>query len=150
MVDWVPVDVAASAITDILLTQENGYSVHNIANPHPIEWNELVDILQSSSLIGKDNTKMEEVDMKEWVHRLKMLANSADSDSDISPLTVPGLKLLHFFENMCNEEEGHVVSKVFETDKTRAISKALRQCGGMRKEWIEMNIQRWREGGFVV
>jgi thioester reductase-like protein len=150
MVDWVPVNVAASTITEILLHRENGYSVHNIVNPHPIKWEELMEMLQSSSLTGKEKSKLEGVDMKEWVHRLKMLSDSAESDPMISPLTVPGLKLLHFFENMCNEEEGHVVSKLFETEKTREVSRALRECGAMRGEWIEMNVQRWREGGFVV
>lgn len=145
MVDWIPVDVAAATITDILLHQENGYSVHNIVNPRLIEWEKLVEMLQFSTL-NAEKAKMEEVDMKEWVHRLKILA----SDTGISPTTVPGLKLLHFFENMCNELEGHVVSKVFETEKTRGVSSALRACGAMRGEWIEMNLKKWRVGGFVV
>jgi thioester reductase-like protein len=145
MVDWIPVDVAAATITDILLCQENGYSVHNIVNSHLIEWKELVEMLQSSAL-KTEEAKMEEVDMKEWVHRLKILA----SDAGVSPTTIPGLKLLHFFENMCNELEGHVVSKVFETEKTRGVSSALRDCVAMRREWIEMNVKKWRERCFVV
>jgi thioester reductase-like protein len=149
MVDWVPVDVAASAISDVLLhqrqSQEVRYSVHNIANPHPIKWEELVDMLQASNLLAsRKEGAMEEVDMKEWVHRLTTLANSgADSQ------TVPGLKLLQFFENMLNEEEGHVVSKLFQTEKTRGVSKALRECSGMRQEWIDANVARWREAGFL-
>jgi hypothetical protein len=51
---------------------------------------------------------------------------------------------------MCNEEEGHVVSKTFKTEKTRNISKALRGCGPMTPKWIEMNVHRWREDGFVL
>lgn len=149
MVDWVPVDVAASTISDILLhppnSQEATYSVHNIVNPHPIRWEELVGMFHASSLLGsgKEET-MEEVDMKEWVHRLTTLANS-DADSK----DVPGLKLLQFFENMLNEEEGHVVSKLFETMKTRGVSRALRECSGMRQEWIDANVARWRERGFL-
>ncbi len=147
MVDWVPVDIAASTISDILLqphqqgNREVGYTVHNIVNPYPIQWEELVTMLQSSSLTS---SKLEEVDMKEWVQRLSALANSSSDARD-----VPGLKLLQFFENMCNEEEGHVVSKVFETGKTRGLSRALRECGGMRGEWIEMSVGRWRESGFI-
>jgi hypothetical protein len=45
--------------------------------------------------------------------------------------------------------QGHVVSKVFETGKTRGLSRALRECGGMRGEWIEMSVGRWRESGFI-
>lgn len=105
-------------------------------------------MVQTSFLTAEAKPKMEEVDMKEWVHRLKMLADSAESDPTISSLTIPGLRLLHFFESMCDAEDGQVISKVFETDKTTAVSQALRECGGMRSEWIEMNVQRWREIGF--
>lgn len=148
MVDWVPVDIAAQTISDVLLHEpsspsaENGYAVHNIVNPNLIEWFELVEMLQSSSLA--DNG-LEEVDMKEWVSRLNTLANTG-----ISSTALPGLKLLHFFESMLDEEEGHVVSKVFETGKSRGVSKALSECGAMRGEWIGMNVGRWREGGFLV
>lgn len=89
---------------------------------------------------------MEEVDMKEWASRLKTLSHFPEAD----PAKVPGLKLLHFFENMCDAEEGHVVSKTFETAKTRAVTRSLRECGAVRAEWIEMNVGRWREEGFVV
>jgi hypothetical protein len=147
MVDWVPVDVAASTISDVLLhpqlDREKGYAVHNIVNPDPISWNSLIGMLQASSLT-RENCRMEEVDMKEWVHRLSTLASTGVDSQD-----VPGLKLLNFFENMCNEEEGHVVSKLFETQKTRRVSRALRECGGMKQEWIEMILGRWREGGFI-
>lgn len=148
MVDWVPVDIAAATMTDVLLHKESGYTVHNIVNPHPVTWCSLVDMLQSSSLLNNQQSgkTLEEVDMKEWVHRLKLHSNSPKANA----VTVPGLKLLQFFEDMCNEEEGHVVSKIFETEKTRAISNALRECGPMTGEWIEMNVQRWREGGFVI
>lgn len=85
--------------------------------------------------------------MKTWVHRLTSLANSG-----ADPKNVPGLRLLQFFENMLDEEEveGHVGSKVFETGKTRNISKTLRECGGMRGEWIRANVERWREVGFLL
>jgi thioester reductase-like protein len=148
MVDWVPVDVAASIITDILLHPANGYSVHNIVNPYPVKWEELVDMLQSSSLASKEKAKieMDEVDIKEWVHRLKTLSNSPNAN----PMTVPGLKLLHFFEKMCNEVEEHVFNKVFETEKTRSVAGTLRTCPTLKGEWLEMNVQRWREAGFVI
>jgi hypothetical protein len=149
MVDWIPVNVAASAISDVVLLEQRnqgtGYAVYNIVNPHPIAWDELVSMLQSSTLNSTSSShKLEEVDMKEWVQRLSALASTGADAKD-----VPGLKLLQFFENMCNEEEGHVISKVFETEKTRGVSRALRECRVMGKEWITMMLERWREGGFI-
>ena len=86
--------------------------------------------------------------MKAWVARLNSLV-----DRGMDPVEVPGLRLLQFFENMAAEEgEGDVEGKVllFETEKTRGVSSALRDCVAMRREWIEMNVKKWRERCFVV
>jgi len=169
IVDWVPVDVAASCITELLFTNQNGnvvpligrngdregegeakgnYEVHNIVNPHPIPWKDLLSLLQASSI---SSTPMRELPIQEWVSRLSSLV---DKDTDI-----PGLRLLHFFEKMAVEEtetedegkrkgEGNKIL-IFETEKTRGIIKALRECGAVCREWIEGNVRVWREGGFI-
>jgi hypothetical protein len=154
-VDWIPVDIAASTISDILLTPkpkatsmtkgEGGeYNVHNITNPHPIPFSSLLTMLQSSlsSSHPSNPSTLEIISMKEWVARLNTLA-----DKGTDPAEVPGLKLLQFFENMADEDEGE--SKIFETEKTRVVSGALRDCGAFCGEWIEDNVRVWREGGFL-
>ena len=157
-VDWIPVDVAAAAIVDILLpeeagtTQEKGagYEVHNVVNPCPITWAHLIGILQNStprlSSSLKKGTKTEEIPLGEWVSRLSALA-----DQGVSPTEVPGLKLLRFFEEMAEEEtrEGNEGNRVFDTQKSRAISMALRECGAFCQEWVNGNVRVWRESGFL-
>jgi thioester reductase-like protein len=150
-VDWIPVDVAARTICEVLLAEtllnagnaENngGHAVHNIVNPHRISWSSLVSMLQSTK-VSTGNDKMEEVTMAEWVGRLNALA-----EKGVDPNEVPGLRLLGFFEDMVGDEEE---SKVFETEKTRGISKNLRECEGMKREWIENNVRVWRESGFLI
>ncbi len=80
--------------------------------------------------------------MEEWVQRLTSL-----SENGASPDEIPGLRLLQFFESMVLEkdEEG----KVFETGKTRGISKNLRACGGFNQKWVDGNVRVWREVGFL-
>jgi hypothetical protein len=148
VVDWVPVDVAAAAVAELLLSgsgkegMEGGgegerYVVHNIVNPNPISWSEMLGLLQESSLAGVKEGKLEEVSMKEWVARLNAVADRED---------VPGLRLLAFFEEMVDDESA---SKVFETAKSREVSRSLRECKPMCWEWIEGNVRVWRESGFL-
>ena len=149
--DWIPVNVAASTITD-LLTEGNGdgeggkerYQVSNIVNPHQIGWGELVDMLQeagSKSVTGKK--EMEVISMKEWVARLSKLA-----DRGVCPDEVPGLRLLHFFEGMVGGEEEED-GRVFETEKTQAVSGALAACEAFNGGWLDENVRVWREIGFL-
>lgn len=148
-VDWVPVDVAASTITDLLtspssLENEDGrekYEVHNIVNPKRIKWEELVEMLQDVAL-GEKGKKMEVVSMKAWVGKLTGLA-----DAGVSPDEVPGLKLLQFFENMV--QDGKEEERVFETGKTEAVSGALKRCEAFNNVWVRKNVGVWMEGGFL-
>jgi hypothetical protein len=151
-VDWIPVDIAASTISDILLSPKpkaasmsvgkgGEYNVHNITNPHPIPFSSLLTMLQSS-LSSSNSSNLEIVDMKDWVARLNGLA-----DRGMDPAEVPGLRLLQFFENMVDQDEGE--SRVFETEKTRGLSASLVDCGAFCGEWIEGNVRVWREGGFL-
>lgn len=166
-VDWIPVDVAGEAISEILLQpktsteQVNGnnaidisgkeiYTVHNIVNPNPITWTSLVALLETSSI---SKTPMAQVSMKSWVERL-----NAAADEGKDAVEIPGLRLLQFFENMALEEgdgkggESEVGDgeRTFETENSRQISKALRDCPGFCEEWIDGNLVWWREKGFVA
>jgi thioester reductase-like protein len=146
-VDWIPVDIAAASVSEVLTSSRSNneigsewgdYSVHNIVNPSSISWSELVEMLQQSSLARR--ASLEEVDMQEWVRRLKALADKG-SDSE-----VVGLRLLGFFENMIGDDGE---SKIFETDKSRDLSKSLRNCKAFCPEWIEANLKVWRKDGFI-
>ncbi|KUJ08437.1 acetyl-CoA synthetase-like protein, partial [Mollisia scopiformis] len=140
VVDWVPVDVAAATVMDVLLADEEGreeYTVHNIVNPKPVSWSALVDMMKVA--VGK---QIVVVGMREWVRRLSVLA-----EKGVSPDEVPGLRLLPFFEGMVVEEEGE--EKTFETGKTRETSENLRVCEAFNQQWVDGNLRVWRELGFL-
>ncbi|KAH7413166.1 male sterility protein [Cadophora sp. MPI-SDFR-AT-0126] len=159
-VDWIPVDIAAKTITDILLssgdeaTEKEGlYNVHNIVNPHSIPWSSLITMLQSQrqTITGAATPQapqppLQEISMKKWTRRLVALSSSLPQTQPI-----PGLRLLQFFEDMAAAEgdgEGEH-SKEFETMKTRGISEALRECEEFKEEWVRGNLEVWRESGFL-
>lgn len=154
-VDWVPVDVAANVISELLLlpqspkthpTTDSGseiepaYAVSNIVNPHPIAWSSLLLLLQNSLHPSPSTNKLEEVSMAEWVKRLNTLA-----DEGADPEQVPGLRLLGFWEDMV----GTAATPLFDTEKSRGRSQSLRELGGFSEEWLDGNVRAWREGGFL-
>jgi hypothetical protein len=151
-VDWLPIDIAATVISELLFPQDESaksataiqdkekndtYTVHNIVNPNPIPWSSLISMLRSSA-----GTHVEEVPMTEWVRRLTALA-----DEGLAASEIPGLRLLGFFERMASEEEG---SKDFETGRSREHSRALRECGAVCREWIDANVKVWKGDGFLI
>ena len=166
-VDWIPVDIAASTIGEIILSQasqgkhsgetnrenekkykqqeEAIYEVHNIVNPHSILWEQLLAMLQSSTLSSQTATqKLELIPLKTWVSRLTALAERGTDTKD-----VPGLRLLGFFEDMVPSSSSGEETKIFETAKSEKLSEALRGCEAVNGEWVERWIGRWREGGFI-
>jgi thioester reductase-like protein len=148
-VDWIPVDVAGEAISEILLEPATPnptvkYTVHNIVNPNPISWTSLVALLQKSGISSKP---MEEISLSSWVGKLNDAVESGKDATEI-----PGLRLLQFFENMV-EADGKEMGaeeedRVFETMESRGVSAALRACPGFCGDWVEGNVKWWRYGGF--
>ncbi|RDW71374.1 acetyl-CoA synthetase-like protein [Coleophoma cylindrospora] len=145
-VDWIPVNIAAASITDLLshysqdITAEAAYHVHNITNPHSIPWTSLLTILASTLVPSKT---LETVSMREWVDRLNLASSATPEESR----DIQGLRLLQFFENMVGDEEE---SKVFETAKTQQISKSLQGCGTFCEDWVKGNLEVWREMNFLA
>ncbi|KAH7370594.1 male sterility protein [Rhexocercosporidium sp. MPI-PUGE-AT-0058] len=125
-VDWIPVDIAAGTIVEVLLQDSEGgvagekqdagrgeggnYDVHNIVNPHSISWSTLVDMLQDSRR-KNGQEKLQEISMREWTKRLVALSSSTTTMSKQDKQPLPGLRLLQFFEDMAAAESGEANTK---------------------------------------
>lgn len=166
ILDWLPIDIAAQTISELLIPQGSPskkpkgkkkeqnqsyhisheqditYTVHNIVNPQPIPWSSLLSMIQSYA----QTRPLEEVPISEWVERLTSLADDGLNANDL-----PGLRLLGFFERLAEEEENASGGgdKIFETAKTRELSPSLRDCGPICKEWIEKSLDVWKRDGFI-
>jgi hypothetical protein len=164
-VDWIPINIAAAAICDIVLSHscfpiaiqspsppttpvsesdgyKTDYSVHNITNPNPISWSEFVRQLRDAT--GTDEMTLPTVSMKEWLKRLVAVIDLPDE--------VPGLRLLQFFENMADAESSEKETQThysFETGKTQEISNALRACKEFNGEWLKDYVAAWKSMGFI-
>lgn len=149
-VNWIPINVAAESIADVLFhgfEEGDRYTVHNIVNPKPITWKHLVDMLQM--VVGATNIgseKIEEVVMSEWVKKL----NGMMVGSNVEKL--PGLRLLGFLDGMAEDEERLEASaelKVFETTGTEKVSRALKECEAIGSGCVRGWIEQWKKDGFI-
>lgn len=144
-VDWLPVDIAAGAMLDILLDpaaqrSDAGTVLYNIVNPRRISWADLVEMLKEAGLFS-EGSQVEEVSMAEWTRRLKALETNNSADQH------PALKLLDAFESMAKTADKP--SNIFSTEKATAASVTLRNCPPVGKEWMGVYVKRWAESGFV-
>lgn len=135
-IDWIPSDVAAQSIHDILMSKPiDMYTVYNITNPHRVPWSELVPILQSSGVLSPT---VREISISEWVLELDKEGTKG------TPF--PGLQLLSFFESMALD---HQQFRKFVTEKATRASNALRVCPEFHEGWMNLYVQSWRDKGFL-
>ncbi|KAI5247806.1 male sterility protein [Aureobasidium subglaciale] len=134
-VDWLPVDVCANAISTLIsqTMPDDGYSLHNLVNPSSISWSEFLDALELAS-----GSRFKRIDMDEWVTRLQDKSSEDD--------TVPGAKLLGFFEAMAEEEQ---VGIRFETSETAALVPKLKDCTAVNETLLRLYLRKWRSDGFL-
>ncbi|RFU33647.1 hypothetical protein B7463_g2658, partial [Scytalidium lignicola] len=150
IVDWVPVNAAARVISDVVFQQaeevdlgKDIYNVHNIANPNPLPWSDLLDILNKSNLSSSSpqNHPLPVIPLSEWLQR---------HNNTTSELEIPALRLLPSFEGLLQDEEDGEQDRMFETSKTEKISAALTETGPVCHEWVEKWIGRWKEERFSI
>jgi hypothetical protein len=152
VVDWIPVDVAAATMLDIITTTDmlmpatsihangdgdgtEGVSTYNIVNPKPIPWSEFLEELQAAltqqniGVPGADRLKV--MPITEWTEllRLRAIGEDADNGDDTTSMTalghsIPGIKLLNFFQDMATAS---VSASVFEGSSS-AASPAAPSC----------------------
>lgn len=145
LVDWLPVDIAATTITDVLIRdnrQENGYcALFNVVHPHPVPWSRLLELLQECQ-VNSGKPRLAEIPILEWTKRLAETENSFSGDAK----GLPGLKVLQFFEEMALEIDQ---STTFSTTKVEEISETLRSCPPLAYDWVEAYVKQWRQSGFL-
>ncbi|CAD6591480.1 MAG: hypothetical protein ASARMPREDX12_005186 [Alectoria sarmentosa] len=135
-VAWIPVDITANVIVDLLLSDiEDGLSntvwtnYHNVVNPQSGSWEDLVP-----SITKYFDDTIEPVSFKSWFETLKATASKTD---DVAKN--PGIKLLEFFEQM--EASGKEAE--LETEQTVKRSQAMRELRAVGPEWMEIWLRQW-------
>ncbi|KAI1648562.1 uncharacterized protein F4817DRAFT_314850 [Daldinia loculata] len=124
-INWVPVDVAAEMIRDLITrpVQQEAQFYH-ICHPRPQRWELLVDILRE--FLGVADT----VPLKEWTKKLRDIEDP--SVEDIA--RVPALTMLDFLEELGDGTE----SATYATDQAIRYSKTSIPAlnGEMLRNWV--------------
>ncbi|KAI8961540.1 acetyl-CoA synthetase-like protein [Daldinia sp. FL1419] len=158
-VDWIPVDILADVIVEILLrgaTSSRGQPTHpqvyHLMNPKQTNWaNLLPAILEVSKDLklgpSKDksvsNTPLTVVPREEWLKRLRESANNLDAQqAGQDPDAVnPALKLLDFYEEQLAEK----VFPRFAMGNAVSVSAVLQQTVSINRQDMEKWVHLWHK-----
>lgn len=122
-IDWVPVDILASTILDILhftTTTEEKVQVYNILNPQSTPWTSLIDTVLSR--LSPQHIQI--VDLSKWIQGLT---------------AKPAAKILDFYRT-CEKarKEGSVMySTSYETTASKTMSNLTPVNAAWMGKWLD-------------
>ncbi|BEI83428.1 hypothetical protein CcaverHIS002_0400320 [Cutaneotrichosporon cavernicola] len=126
---WLPVDVAARAISEIVLAH-TASAVYHVVNPHIAEWSTILDGLAAGGLV------FDRVPPQEWITAL-------EGYPDLK--TNPSYKLLGFWKGRLGARR--LVE--FSVEHTSRISPTIAGCEPVGPELVKLWVDAWRESGFL-
>ncbi|KAJ5802121.1 uncharacterized protein N7503_004571 [Penicillium pulvis] len=134
LASWLPLDIAAATVSDLILDPAHPRMVYHIENPVRQPWHELLGYL--STHLG-----LPTIPYKEWLSRMETTADSEQGPPN------PAKKLKEFFE----EDFLHMScgSVVMSTSSTTFVSAALRSATPVSPETLLLYIEQWRRAGFL-
>ena len=129
LVDWLPVDVVANIIHDIVRSQtsvQHECNNFNVVNPHTIEFGDLLPSIQPAL-----KADLQEIDLQIWIQQLEKV----DQGNLKNIEAFPAIKILNYFKSLLN-----VDPLSYEFHKLREMSASFREVrpidGGSFARWI--------------
>lgn len=126
---WLPVDVVASSVNDISLSEDAG-TFFNVVNPNTFHWTQ--DLLPNLKQAG---LKFDKVGQREWIRRLR------ESNSDVEEN--PTFKLLEFFSSKYDHDREAKAGLDYETKAVEALSPALRDCAALTQDLVNKFVKQF-------
>jgi thioester reductase-like protein len=140
MVDWVPVDLLAAAITEMVVDSDKnivgGFQVVHLINPAAKPWDDLLPVVRKR--LGGDD-KIDVVSMKEWVEELERVGSEEGAKRKMEEM--PALKIVEFFRDLIREDDAEGTRVVLGTEEARRVSSVMRGLSELKGDWM----QRWME-----
>ncbi|KAH0280592.1 acetyl-CoA synthetase-like protein, partial [Aureobasidium melanogenum] len=138
--DWIPVDILAKAVVEILLEnpdrtgrdtpmvsgERKAQFVH-LVNPHEANWEDILPYVQSSL-----DKQLQVVAYEEWLSDLQASADGEHTEAN------PAVKLLDFFE-----ENRHGLKPKFSTINAQEMSETLASLEPINGQWMELWMKQW-------
>ncbi|KAL4900540.1 hypothetical protein BDW74DRAFT_188176 [Aspergillus multicolor] len=139
---WIPVDVAAHAVLDILFTSdktesETDENIYHVENPIRQPWKPLLSALATQLHLRS----VAPLSLHEW---LECAAASVQTDEDRELFGQLKPFLGSEFHNLAS---GGVI---LDTTQARKVSRALRTCNGIGLDLVNRYLQYWRAVGVLA
>lgn len=138
-VDWIPVDVLAEIIEDLIHStssaplEQGEVNVFNLVNPSRVQFETLVPTIVK--VFSATNDKVKTVPFAEWVAKLEALD---ETDENVLK-QYPSVKIIDFYKGLTNSTgEG-----VFETEFTKSKSKTMENLTGISDADINIWLKQW-------
>ncbi|KAJ5317676.1 NRPS-like enzyme [Penicillium antarcticum] len=144
-VDWVPIDTAAQAITQIVQSQSQARNpeleVFHIVNPQTTKWERLAATVARAC-------GAEVLPLKEWVANLQKISQQASSEKSHDDLqNIPALQLLDFFSGLVSHQgQGGQVHPHVEVSNAQIHSAAMRKMNAVNEKLMDIWLQQWKKG----
>jgi len=143
-VDWVPVDLLAVVIIELVLApkKSTGAGVFHPHNPRLTKWSTLLpSVIETLSTIAeaKGQPKITAVPFETWLQRVRASAEKVQ-DSELEKMLVvnPAIKLLSFYEGMTTD-----IFPKMDVKKAVSESKQLQELQGVKPEWMVKWVHGW-------
>ena len=134
-VDWVPVDIVAAAVFDIVLkssAESNQAEVFNLTNPSAVSYSELLPGILQHLGMSADAV----IPLADWISKLQSL----DATDPTKLIRYPALRILHYYEQI-NQLDDAGANPDFANERAAGVSKVLGTLGpvtsAMLKRWME-------------
>nr|POF19877.1 non-canonical non-ribosomal peptide synthetase fub8 [Quercus suber] len=134
-IDWVPIDLQAQAVVDIVEVRPTGdvnLRVINLVNPQRCTWEDLLPTVQKE-LSRENKREVTVVSYAEWVKMLKAVPATKENAE-----AIPGLKLVDFYEGM-SASNFHIL----ETREAAKLSQTVTNMKPINPKLISQWISEW-------
>ncbi|KAJ5775491.1 NRPS-like enzyme [Penicillium nucicola] len=142
-VDWVPIDTAAQAVTQIVKSQSQKrkpqLEVFHIVNPQATEWESLVHTVAQAC-----GAKV--LPLEEWVAILQNISQGTTGDESHENLqNIPAVQLLDFFGGLVllQGQRGQGRPRV-EVSNAQSHSSAMRTMNPIDERLMDIWLQQWK------
>ncbi|KAI0060607.1 polyketide synthase [Artomyces pyxidatus] len=149
-VSWLPVDIAAAAMIDMLYTPTP--EVLHLCHPSPIPWNQMMEFFASS-------LHLPIVPYPDWLSLLESGFLASSSSSGAVPLLQPALRLLEFFShvqawmsgssNPARLESNGLVPRLAMEEGLRISATLDKTLPQLRESDVAQWLAYWRSVGFI-
>ncbi|KAL4894587.1 hypothetical protein BDV59DRAFT_200924 [Aspergillus ambiguus] len=136
-VDWVPVDILSSIVTEIVHARhrpafKESPAFFHLTNRETASWSSLIPAIQ-------EIFHVEPVELREWVAELGRIRNP--SSADIADK--PALKLLPFYRALADEQDA-AMSVALDVSRAKAASATMRVLGPISPALMKNWLSQWR------